>query len=353
MRRFLACTVLLVAAAPAWAADAFFCNDGFVQGAAAGFQLGFGPGEEAAVLIDPPASAFPLTVNFVDLFYGQNDDQSGSTETVAFYDTDGLNNLGDAGWPGTVLGSTAAPLLDSTSSLNQVALDTPLLLTRGPFWVSLRMARPVDVSNQGPGPATDGHATRPAVDGIFTGGQWVEASGLGVNGNWVIRIEGDAAAAQNDSACRIAAEGEGEGQPVGEGEGQPGGEGEGQPGGLTITSVNPSTGDVGTDLRVTVTGSGFVTGVGVRVGSAVCTDVQVLNDGALQATVPGTLPAGVYDVIAQVGASTFVFPSGFTVTAGAAGVCGCSMRGDGATFAGVGLGLLLCAARRRRHAARA
>src|SRR4051812_46691577 len=69
MRRFLAFS-LLVACAPALAADAFLCTDSFPAGDAAGFQGGFGSGEEAAIRIDPDASALPLSVSSVYLFYG-------------------------------------------------------------------------------------------------------------------------------------------------------------------------------------------------------------------------------------------------------------------------------------------
>ena len=336
-------------AAPARAADAFLCNDGFTAGNAAGFQTGFGPGEEAAIKIDPPLSAFPLTIQSALLFYGQNDDQSAITESIKVYAADGQDGTGVDGFPGTLLGTTAAPMLDSTSQLNQVAFDTPLLVTAGPFWVALHMERAVDPTTQtAPGPATDNGATRAGADAMFVAGVWSESSTFGVNGNWVIRVEVNAAAAQSDGACRIdGGVGEGEGG-AGEGEGGAGeGEGEGA-GGLSITSVNPSSTAAGTEARVTLTGAGFADGVAVRVGSATCADVQVQNAGALLCTVPSTLAAGTYDVIAQQGAATFVFPSGFTVTP-AVGGCGCAAASaDGTAAFALVVAVAIARARRRR-----
>jgi MYXO-CTERM domain-containing protein len=88
------------------------------------------------------------------------------------------------------------------------------------------------------------------------------------------------------------------------------------------------------------------------VGSASCTDVEVENDGAALATVPGTLDPGTYDVIAQDGADTFVFPSGFTVQAAAAAegcACGASSPGGSAFVVVVGMAVLVRLRIRRRR----
>src|SRR5574337_1261629 len=97
MRCFLAFTFL--AAQSAYAADAFFCSDSFTAGDTLTFERGFGPGEEAAVRIDPDASALPLSLTQVYLFYGDVDDLNASEESLKVYDVDGSDFTGA---PGTV-----------------------------------------------------------------------------------------------------------------------------------------------------------------------------------------------------------------------------------------------------------
>src|ERR1041384_2603760 len=100
----------------AHAADTFFCNDTFGAGDRAHLQVGFASGEEAAVKIVPDASAYPITLVNVFTFYGLNDDQNGSNESLNFYAEDDITGL-----PGTLLGSSVAPLVDSKDQINEVA----------------------------------------------------------------------------------------------------------------------------------------------------------------------------------------------------------------------------------------
>jgi hypothetical protein len=75
-------------------------------------------------------------------------------------------------------------------------------------------------------------------------------------------------------------------------------------------------------VRVTIAGAAFTDDTTFRIGPEPCTDVDVQNEGAALCNASPALPAGVYDVIAQTGAATFLFASGFTVSA--AGGCACA-----------------------------
>lgn len=77
----------------------------------------------------------------------------------------------------------------------------------------------------------------------------------------------------------------------------------------TITSVVPATGPAAGGTRVTINGSGFSPGTAPAIGGTAMTDVQVVDDGQIEATTPaGTAGA------AQVGVVTDAGPGSNTVT---------------------------------------
>lgn len=65
----------------------------------------------------------------------------------------------------------------------------------------------------------------------------------------------------------------------------------------TIASISPNRGSVTLPTAITVTGTGFATGVTVTVGGVAATGVVVVNATTVTATVPAGLPLGVTDVV--------------------------------------------------------
>ena len=85
---------------------------------------------------------------------------------------------------------------------------------------------------------------------------------------------------------------------------------------LTVTSVSPPSGPVAGGTLVTITGTGFVSGVTVRVGGVAATGVTVVGSTQLRATTPpGYVGAQNLQVTNLTGQSALA-PSGFTYTSG-------------------------------------
>lgn len=82
----------------------------------------------------------------------------------------------------------------------------------------------------------------------------------------------------------------------------------------TITSVSPSSGDLGGGMVAQITGSNFFSGAMVRFGSTLATNVVVVNSTTITCTVPPGV-AGVVTVSVTSGGQTAMLPNGFTYIA--------------------------------------
>jgi MYXO-CTERM domain-containing protein len=247
---------------------------------------------------------------------------------------------------------------------------------------------------------------------------WADASSLGITGDFAIRAEvigTDTADWEVGGACYVpgsdagvggsdAGEGEGEGEGegdagtnvggidgggegegegegegdagIGEGEGE--GEGEGDAGPQpppAITSVTPDEGRVDIPTDVIVSGTGFQSGLTLRIGTIPADDVVVSGSTTIDATVPANIAAGTYDVVVRnPDNQVSVLPDGFTIidpgalgqgdggtgtpvgpnpNDGATAPGGCDCRSSGAPDGGAALAVLIGLAlywRRRRRA---
>ncbi len=357
MHRFLMCALLVSLAPAARAQEVTLCNDGFGAGDAVTFQAGFVLDEAAAVKIEaPPADGYPFTINKVQLLFGGEAEGDGFNVILRIFDDDGEDAFATPGFPGTQLYEQAeVGLLSSTDGVNEAILTTPHVVTAGAVWVAIFFQHDFapSVANDNDG-TIDGSRNAIFSQPTFSG--WIDADTAGIAGDWIIRAVTDSPTASPDDACIFeggAGEGEGEGKggegegEGGEGEGE-GGEGEGEGGALVITSVNPSSQVTGESVRVTIAGASFSDDTTFRIGAEQCSDVDVQNDGAALCNASAALQPGSYDVIAQSGAETFVFPSGFTVDA--AGGCACaSSSSPFATVTALGALLALRMLRRRRR----
>ncbi len=85
---------------------------------------------------------------------------------------------------------------------------------------------------------------------------------------------------------------------------------------LSISSITPDKGISNTITNVTITGSGFTSGLSILLGSLPLADVSVVNSTTLLAVVPAPFPPGTFDltIIAPDG-TTAVLNDAFTVTA--------------------------------------
>jgi MYXO-CTERM domain-containing protein len=123
-----------------------------------------------------------------------------------------------------------------------------------------------------------------------------------------------------------------------------------------IANISPNQGLNSTPVDVVVTGSGFASGLTLKIGTISADDVRVPGPTTILAQVPANIAAGVYDVLVQnPDLETAILPKGYTVIAGKsppASKCGCRTSGDGArasTAAGwMLIGALFALSRRLR-----
>ncbi len=85
---------------------------------------------------------------------------------------------------------------------------------------------------------------------------------------------------------------------------------------LTVTSINPPTGQIGGGTDVTIEGSGFSGGVGVSLGGLPLINIQIQGDTRLTARIPTREAGGRFDLVIRNCASQASLPAAFTYTSG-------------------------------------
>jgi len=80
----------------------------------------------------------------------------------------------------------------------------------------------------------------------------------------------------------------------------------------SINDVSPSSGAAGTNIKIT--GTGFADGASVKIGTADMTNVAVVSDTELTATVPSTLGVGTYSITVSCGTKSVTKSNCFTVS---------------------------------------
>jgi hypothetical protein len=150
-------------------------NDGWVNGQPVAFQAGFAAGEIAAARF-VPSDPCPCSLDQVRLLFGGDS----TTESVILRVWDDAA-LSDA--PGALLYSDTLQLTGSDDYMQELDLTVAGITVNGPFRVGLEFQHaglPSVASD------TDGiSADRNFIDD--SGAGWVEASTLGVSGDWIIR----------------------------------------------------------------------------------------------------------------------------------------------------------------------
>ncbi len=101
----------------------------------------------------------------------------------------------------------------------------------------------------------------------------------------------------------------------------------------SVASISPSSGSTVGGTPITVAGSGFVSGMSLRLGSTATTAVNVITPNLLTATTPAH-PAGVVDVSAQNGGTTATLASAYTFVAAAAPTVTSIVPASGSTGGG-------------------
>lgn len=177
---------------------------------------------------------------------------------------------------------------------------------------------------------------------------WTKASTLGVKGPFILRLVGETnAVGPDDGGVTQDMSGSGGNKDMG---------GTVQPGGLTITSINPSNLPQDKGGKLVVLGGGFTVNTSVTLegdaGPNKLANTLLENQNAINASVPGGLPVGVYTIVVQnPDGSLARLQKALTIDAASAGGCDASRSGreaGGGAAAGA-LGLLLCAALLRRR----
>jgi MYXO-CTERM domain-containing protein len=123
----------------------------------------------------------------------------------------------------------------------------------------------------------------------------------------------------------------------------------------TITAISPNMGTNAVPVSVVVTGTNFVSGLQLQIGTIPATGVEVPGPTTIHAMVPANIVPGSYDVVVtNPDRQSAVLPKGYTVTAGASppsSKCGCATTSDGSAGSAPMFGalLLLVVVRSRRR----
>lgn len=84
---------------------------------------------------------------------------------------------------------------------------------------------------------------------------------------------------------------------------------------FVVTSITPDTNKNSVDTSVTIIGTEFVDGCTVTIGSTDLTNVNIVNDTTITATIPARISAGTYDIIVtKPDTSIATLSNGFIVT---------------------------------------
>jgi MYXO-CTERM domain-containing protein len=121
----------------------------------------------------------------------------------------------------------------------------------------------------------------------------------------------------------------------------------------TITAISPNHGSNAAPVAVIVTGTNFVSGLTLEIGSIPATGVEVPGPTTIHATVPANIVPGTYDVVVtNPDRQSAVLPKGYTVTPGASppsSKCGCATTADGSSGVPTMVALLVLLAVRPRR----
>jgi hypothetical protein len=156
-------------------------NDSWIDGETAAFQAGFAQGECWASTYVPEAEHYPFTIRGVQMIVGGNDMGDAEFE-VALWNVDTENR------PSTLVDSGTALLSGLDDNWDGLVVDAlmidPPVVEQGNFaWVVCLVAHSglPAIANDTDGAAAD-------RNWIYTdAGEFVQSSGLGVSGDWIMR----------------------------------------------------------------------------------------------------------------------------------------------------------------------
>ena len=146
---------------------------------------GFSAGEEAAAILNAPASHYPIEIVAIGVGWASQFGNSGqSLEGALRLYPNGLPN------PGLHQFEVEGPVL-TDGAINEFDITMfpgDRIINSGPFTVSLQLGQasvPL-----GPAPLHDGSGCNPGQSAVFVNGTtWIDNCSLGVTGQWVIHVK--------------------------------------------------------------------------------------------------------------------------------------------------------------------
>lgn len=156
--------------------DVTLQNDSFVNQSQVAFEQGFAVGECWASTYQPAACTFDVKSAIVLVGGG---DGGNADFKVAVWDVDAT------GKPKTELGSTQVTITGASDVMSEIPLDTLGLATRDGTPFAIAVCHVAHAGTPSIGRDSDGITAN--RNWIFTNNQWVEASTLGVQGDWIMR----------------------------------------------------------------------------------------------------------------------------------------------------------------------
>jgi len=193
----LAVGIVVLGAAPAWAAEIELRNDSLAEGGSGAIQAGFVAGEIGAAVFNPDPSLFPMQVTRVQIFwrsfFGGQPDTLG--RAIKFYQG------GSPAPPPVQVFSLDGPVL-TDGFLNEFDV-TPFNInfSSGPFAIGFQFDTSPTIFD--PSLVTDTDGCQNGKNLLFAvPGGWSNGCSLGISGDFVIRCFVETGAIGPDTECR-------------------------------------------------------------------------------------------------------------------------------------------------------
>lgn len=340
------------AAAPACGSDAsipgriVLCNDSVPDAVAMATvdcpYLGTCTGEAYCGSFGAPAGAYPLVLRRVWALLGPTD--PGGQYDLEVYQENGVAA------PGAQIAPQVAnsyELAGNPAAFTQIDLSgvgNSYTIASGRFRVCLRKQ-----FDAGSTLCLDTGQQAPESNWLFASttacgqtGSWNEASAYFIMTNFILRPEvqtstggivappPDGGVAAHPDAGPAAGRDAGPGADAAVADSGPGdGGGSAGTGAPVVSAVSPTSGSASSPTSIVVTGSGFVAGLTLTVGTTPAESVMLSGSSTIHAVVPAHLAPGTYDVVVenpdgQASVLTRAFTIPATMTSGSGGGCHCS-----------------------------
>lgn len=348
--------MMILVASLAFAGSKELINDGCAcdgTSETVGFQGGFIDGECWASVFVADAADYPYTLDYVNMFVGPSGEE---LFDVYVYQVDGSNK------PSASLGGESVQITGSQDSLAQVQMSDIGMDTYTVTEGNIAVVVCLDGFDGEPAIARD-------VDGAdYKNRSWINASGLGwyqasqlgVNGDWIMRLGIQTGASDTDTDTDADtdtdSDSDADTDTDADGDADTDTDSDTDVVPLELYAISPASAKQGEAVSLLLAGAGFVSGAAAHIGGIDITGPDVKSDGNMTGRSPQSLTAGVYDVdVVNPDGTSAYLAAAFTVeddesdsgTDKSTGLCGCANTSNAGAYWLAGFGVVALLRRRR------